>query len=326
MIVISGISSSLGISLSLKLANMGIQVLGFARRVDSVKKILRHPLIQLETADLTDEILMRSICSKADVVVHLAALSTPWGKYADFYHINVDGTKSIIQASREAKIKRFIHVSTPSIYFDYHDRLNIPEDDTLPKKSVNAYAATKKIAEEVVDLAFSKGLPSITLRPRAIFGPHDKTLFPRVLKACRNGSVPSFRKKSPTIDITYVDNVAHALWLAINAPSSCLGQKYNITNGEPAPLESILRLLFDELSIPFKTKRVPYPLAYLAASLSELKGYVTRKEPTLNCYAVGVLAYSQTLSIEKARQELNYRPIISLNEGIKRYAGWLQAQ
>lgn len=326
MIVISGISSSLGISLSLKLANMGMQVLGFARRVDSIKKILRHPLIQLETADLTDEILMRSICSKADVVVHLAALSTPWGKYADFYHINVEGTKSIIQASRDAKIKRFIHVSTPSIYFDYQDRLNIPEDDTLPKKSVNAYTATKKIAEEVVDLAFSEGLPSITLRPRAIFGPHDKTLFPRVLKACQNGGVPSFSKKSPTIDITYVDNVVHALWLAINAPSSCLGQKYNITNGEPASLESILRLLFDELSIPFKTKRVPYPLAYLAASLSELKGYVTRKEPTLTCYGVGVLAYSQTLSIEKARQELNYRPIISLNEGIKRYAGWLQAQ
>ncbi len=326
MIVISGISSSLGISLSLKLANMGIQVLGFARRIDSVKKILHHPLIQLQTADLSDGILMRSICSKADVVVHLAALSSPWGKYADFYRVNVEGTKSIIQASRYAKITRFIHVSTPSIYFDYHDRLNIAEDATLPKKSVNAYAATKKMAEEIVDLAFSEGLPSITLRPRAIFGPHDRTLFPRVLKTCQNGGVPSFSKKSPTIDITYVDNVAQAIGLAINAPLSCLGQKYNITNGEPAPLESILRFLFDELSIPLKTRRIPYPLAYLAASLAELKGYITRKEPSLTRYGVGVLTYSQTLSIEKAKQELNYQPIISLNEGIKRYADWLQTQ
>lgn len=326
MIVISGISSSLGISLSLILANKGIPVLGFARHIDSVKKILSHPLIQLQTADLNDEILMRSICSKADVVVHLAALSTPWGKYADFYHVNVEGTKSIIRATRGANIKRFIHVSTPSIYFDYSDRLNISEEDTLPKRSVNAYAATKKMAEEAVDLAFSEGLPSITLRPRAIFGPHDKTLFPRVLKACQEKGIPSFSKKSPMIDITYVDNVAHALWLAINAPSSCLGQKYNITNGESASLESILRLLFDELSIPLKTRRVPYPLAYLAASLSELKGYVTRKEPSLTRYGVGVLTYSQTLSIEKAKQELNYRPIISLNEGIKRYADWFQAQ
>lgn len=326
MIVISGITSSLGISLSLNLANKGIQVLGFARRIDSVKKILCHPLIQLQTADLNDETLMRSICAKADVVVHLAARSTPWGKYTDFYHVNVEGTKSIIQAARDAKIKRFIHVSTPSIYFDYRDRLSILEEDTLPKKSVNAYAATKKMAEEVVDFAFSEGLPTITLRPRAIFGPHDKTLFPRVLKACQEGGVPSFNKKSPIIDITYVDNIAHALWLAINAPSYCLGQKYNITNGEPACLDSILKLLFDELSIPLKTRHVPYPLAYLAASLSELKGYVTGKEPSLTRYGVGVFAYSQTLSIEKAKQELNYRPIISLKEGIKRYADWFQAQ
>lgn len=326
MIVISGISSPIGISLSLMLANKGIPVLGFARHIDSLKKILLHPLIQLQTADLNDEILMRSICSKADVVVHLAALSTPWGKYADFYHVNVEGTKSIIQAAKSAQVKRFIHLSTSSIYFNYRDRLNIREEDILPKKSVNAYTATKKMAEEVVDLAFYEGLPSITLRPRAIFGPHDKTLFPRVLKAYQGGGVPSFRKKSPIIDITYVDNVAHALWLAVNAPSSCFGQKYNITNGEPAPLESILRLLFDKLSIPLKTRRVPYFLAYLAASLSELKGYVIRKEPSFTRYGVGVLTYSQTLSIEKAKQELNYRPIISLNEGIKRYADWFQAQ
>jgi nucleoside-diphosphate-sugar epimerase len=326
MIVISGITSSLGIRLSLSLAEKGIQVLGFARRIDHVKELLSHPLIRLQSADLNDEALIRSICSNADGVVHLAALSAPWGKYADYFHVNVEGTKSIIRAASHSKIKRFVHVSTPSIYFDYRDRLDIAEGDALPSSSVNAYAATKKMAEEAVDLAFSEGLPSITIRPRAIFGPHDKTLFPRVLKACQEGGIPSFRKKSPIVDITYVDNVAHALWLAINAPSSCLGQKYNITNGEPALLGSILELLFTELSIPLKTRRIPYPLAYSTAWAYELKSRLTGKEPLLTRYSVGVMAYSQTLSIEKARDELNYHPIISLNEGIKRYVDWLQTQ
>ena len=169
-------------------------------------------------------------------------------------------------------------------------------------------------------------MPAITLRPRAIFGPHDKTLFPRILRASKDGGVPSFSNKNPFVDITYVDNVAHALWLAINAPLSCFGQKYNITNGEPASLQYILRLLFNELSIPWKTRNIPYPLAYLAAWLSELKGSVTGKEPSLTRYGVGVLTYAQTLSIEKAKRELNYRPIISLNEGIRQYAHWLQTQ
>lgn len=326
MIVISGVTSSLGIRLSLLLAEMGVQVLGFSRNIDHVKKVLSHPLIQLQAADLNDEALMKSICSDAEGIVHLAALSAPWGKYTDFYRVNVEGTKSIIQAASHSKIKRFVHVSTPSIYFDYRDRFDVVEEDMLPSSSVNAYATTKKLAEDVVDLAFLEGLPAITLRPRAIFGPHDKTLFPRVLKACQKGGIPSFGKRSPLVDITYVDNVAQALLLAIQAPSSCLGQKYNITNGEPASLESILKLLFAKASIPLKTRRVPYSLAYTAAWAYELKSYLTGKEPLLTRYGVGVMAYSQTLSIEKAKRELNYQPIISLNEGINRYVNWLQAQ
>jgi nucleoside-diphosphate-sugar epimerase len=269
---------------------------------------------------------MRSICADATGVVHLAALSAPWGKYADFFRVNVQGTQSLIRAGTHVKLKRFIHVSTPSIYFDYRDRFDIAEEDALPKTSINAYAATKKMAEEAVDLAYSNGLPAITLRPRAIFGPHDKTLFPRVLKVCQEGGMPCFRKNSPLVDITYVDNVAHALWLAINAPTTCLGQKYNITNGEPEPLQNILERLFAQLSIPLKSRRIPYSLAYTAAWLSELKGRLTGKEPTLTRYGIGVMVYSQTLSIEKAKKELQYQPIISLDEGIKRYVDWIQAQ
>ncbi len=326
MIIISGITSSLGICLSLFLAEKGIKVLGFARNIDSVKTLLSHPLIQLKSADINDEATMHSICLNADVIVHLAALSSPWGKYTDFYKVNVEGTKSMINAAKEAKVNRFIHISTPSIYFDYQDRFNISETDLLPKTYVNSYAKTKKLAEEVVDLAFSEGLPTITLRPRAIFGPFDKTLFPRVLKACREKGVPSFGKNSPIIDITYVDNVVHAIWLAINAPSTCLGQKYNITNDEPAPLTRILDHLFTELSLPLKIRSVPYPLGFAAAIFSEMKAFFVNKEPALTRYGVGVLTYSQTLCIKKAKDELNYQPIISLNEGIKRYANWLQAQ
>lgn len=326
MIVISGVTSALGISLSMALAKKGIPVLGFARRIETVKEVLSHPLIELRSADINDETAMRSMCSNAEGIVHLAALSAPWGHYRDFFRVNVEGTQSMIRAAFHANVKRFIHVSTPSIYFDYRDRLEIAEDDRLPKHSVNAYAATKKMAEAAIDLAFSQGLPAITIRPRAIFGPHDKTLFPRLLKVCQKGSLPIFRGESPIVDITYVDNVAHALCLAMDAPLACLGQKYNITNGEPTSLSEILETLFDILSVSLKTRRIPYPLAYAASWLSELKGRLLNKEPLLTRYGIGVLTYSQTLSIEKAKRELHYQPIISLNEGIRRYAHWLQAQ
>ncbi|MGL5626118.1 MAG: NAD-dependent epimerase/dehydratase family protein [Candidatus Rhabdochlamydia sp.] len=326
MIVISGITSSLGISLAKLLATKGIRVLGFSRCIDKVKQLLSHPLIELQAANLNDEILMQSICSQAQGVVHLAALSAPWGKYSNFYQINVEGTKSIVRAALHSKLKHFVHVSTPSIYFNYKDRIGITEEEELPKQSVNAYATTKKMAEAVIEQAFVDGLPCITLRPRAIFGPHDQTLFPRVLKVCQKRGIPHFRKQSPIVDITYVDNVAHALWLSLNASSLCFGQKYNITNEEPLPLWEILQFLLAKLSIPTKINRIPYALAYNVALISELKSLLTGKEPFLTRYGIGVMHYSQTLSIEKAKRELNYHPIISLSEGIKRYVNWIQTQ
>ena len=323
MIVISGITSAIGISLAKLLAEKGIRVVGFARRINKVKELLSHPLIEIKAADLNDQALMQSICAQAEVVVHLAALSTPWGAYKDFYQVNVNGTKTIVQASAHAKLKRFIHISTPSIYFNFKDRTSIAEEDPLPVKSVNAYAETKKIAETVIEDAY---IPSITLRPRGIFGPHDQTLFPRILKACQRRGIPCFRKRSPIIDVTYVENLAHAIWLSIQAPDTCLGKTYNITNGEPCSLIEILEKLLNKLSIKASRRYIPYPLAYTIASLAEYKSKITKKEPLLTRYTVGVMNYSQTLSIEKAKKELNYKPIVSLTEGIDRYVKWLQAQ
>lgn len=324
MIVISGITSGLGISLAKRLASQGYFVKGFSRNGMKVKELLSHPSIEILSGDLNDENFVNSICKDAFGVVHLAALSSPWGKYSDFYTTNVIGTQCLIRASQTNKVERFIHISTPSLYFDYNHKLNIDEAD-LPTSSVNDYALTKRMAERVVDKAYEEGLDCITLRPRAIFGPHDQTLFPRVLKACVRDGLPCFTKTSPLVDITYVDNVSHAIELSLKASKNALGKKYNITNDEPLFLWEILEHLLSKLDITFKKRKIPYSLAYCAAYLSEFKSRLTGIEPLLTRYGVGVMSYSQTLSINKAKKELNYKPILTINEGVQRYVEWLQA-
>ena len=207
MIVISGITSSIGISLAKLLSKNGIKVRGFSRNLDKAKKALNDPLIELIKADINDTLRIKTICKDAEFIVHLAALSSPWGRYDDFYHTNVLGTLSLINAA-SCYLKRFIHISTPSLYFSYKDQFFIKENDPLPERLVNAYAETKKIAEEVIK---ASKIPCIILRPRAVFGPFDTALFPRILRVCQNKGIPSFKKQSPLIDITYVDNVAYAI-------------------------------------------------------------------------------------------------------------------
>ncbi|WP_249685659.1 NAD-dependent epimerase/dehydratase family protein, partial [Bacillus velezensis] len=80
---------------------------------------------------LEDRERVLQVCKDNDYIFHSGALSSPWGKYEDFYNANVLGTKHIIEGSQKYGIKRLIHVSTPSIYFYYDERQNVVENAKL---------------------------------------------------------------------------------------------------------------------------------------------------------------------------------------------------
>ena len=273
-------------------------------------------------ADIADREAVAAAARGVDVVFHCAALAAPWGSPEEFRRVNVDGTASAVDAAISAGAA-MVHVSTPSIYFDFRDRLDIDEYDDLPARQVNEYARTKLLAEAVVDLAVeTRGLRAVTIRPRAIFGPHDTALFPRVIAASRGGRVPLVGRGHVLADVTCVSNVVDAMLLAAGKADSLAGRKYNITNGTPILVHDLLAMAFHGMGLEFRPRRLPYPAAYCAASMMELAACITRKEPRLTRYSAGVLRYHQTLSIRRARAELGYTPRKSTAAGVGEYARW----
>lgn len=192
------------------------------------------------------------------------------GAYDEFYGSNVEGTRHIIAGCQRHGTKRLIHISTPSIYFDYKPRRMIRESEPLPLRPANTYAATKLLAEQEVLRACQEGLPALILRPRAIFGPEDQTLFPRLLEANRKSGVPMLNGGQAMIDLTYVDNVVDAMLLGCSAAPEAMGQAYNISNGEPFGFRELLHKLFVMLEIPLRTRSIPYPVAHGLAGALEL--------------------------------------------------------
>lgn len=321
--VITGGTGFLGARLALRLAGMGWQVTALGRNKTAGSRLEASANnLRFLPADLRDAMETKHALQGADIVFHCGALSSPWGKYQDFYDSNVRGTEHVVQGCLSHKVKRLIHVSTPSIYFDYRHRLNIQEDDPLPAKSVNHYAATKRLAEEAVLRGISQGQPAIILRPRGIYGPGDTTLIPRLIAANETGGVPMIRSGSALIDLTYVDNVVEALVCGAAAPDSALGLSYNITDGAPATLSDILRKLFVLLGRPLHERKLPYGAAFALASLMELGAKAMGREPQLTRYTVSLLAFSQTLDISRARELLGYVPPVSLNDGLRQVAEW----
>lgn len=278
--------------------------------------------------DLCEATFCEAVTAGAEIVVHCAALSSPYGVYDDFYQANVVATQNLLNASIKNGVKKFIFISTPSIYFDFTDRFEVKESQPLPTRIVNHYASTKLIAENNVLAMNNPDFATLALRPRAIIGAEDTVILPRVLEAYHKGKLKIVGKGNNICDFTCARNVIEAIYCAIHAPSDAFGEAYNITDGTPIKFWDALRQVLQGLGLKPPTQRVPKQLAMWVGGFLEWKArfFEEKKEPVLTRYSVGVLANSLTMDISKARQKLNYQPVMTTQDGINEYIQWKKAQ
>jgi nucleoside-diphosphate-sugar epimerase len=323
-ILITGATGFLGGSTSNRLREIGnhrITVVG--RNKEKLKKLHDNGMIVIE-GDLSCENIAKKACENQNFIFHCAALSSEWGNYEDFYSANVVATKNLVKyALNNNTIKRFIHVSSPSIYFNGKEMLNVREDFiSSDSKFINDYAKTKYLAEIEIDNGVKNGLKAITIRPRAIFGVGDTSILPRLLETNKL-FIPIINGGKILMDITYIENVVDSLICAAVASEDYIGEKYNITNGENIYLIELLEELFHGIDVKFNKKPIPLLTLKIVANISEVVyRYFSKKEPKLTRYKVSLLSKSQTLDIAKAKNELRYFPRVSIKEGIDIFSSW----
>lgn len=273
--------------------------------------------------DLNDAGFVDKLCSEVDIdaIVNCASLSSPWGRRADFVKANVDTQSNLIRSAEKYSIKKFIYISSPSIYFELKDKYDIKESDPLPNKMINHYAETKVIAEGL--LGDSK-LSYIILRPRALSGRGDTVIMPRLLRSHSEGRLRMIGDGNNLVDLTSVYNVAHAIWCSINANDDAVNQAYNITNGKPVKLWDFINSTLVALDLQPVTNKISPRVLMLVAKFMEFKSKIGgyKIEPILTQYSVGVLSQNTTLDISKARRLLSYHPIQSLEESITEFVDW----
>jgi len=275
-------------------------------------------------ADLSRDELA-SLVSECDAVVHCAALAAPWGPRGKFIQHNVTATDRLLDASLAAgTVRRFVHVSSPSIYYQPRDQFALREEFMAPVRWPTHYGESKWLAECRVLAPNYRTLGPVILRPRAVFGNGDAAIVPRLLAVAKRGMFPLVGGGTALVDVTCVDNVIDAIELALAAPPAVEGRAFNITNGEQIRAAALLRALFAALDVDVKLVSVPRLLVSAAAAMSELAARLRRgqPEPRLTRYGVGLLGYSQTLDIGAARAMLGYSPALSTLAGIDRYASW----
>ena len=311
-ILITGGTGFLGRHTARMLLNTGYTVHLLGRNFSMVPDLLADGAIPVQ-ADLRNRDKVMDACAGMDAVVHAGAMSAPWGKKDDFFSVNVDGTASVIAGCCHHQVQRLVYISSPSVTFDGKDAWYQTESSPYPRRFTSIYSLTKKLGEDLI--CNCKELPTVILRPKAIFGPGDQSLLPRLISAAHNKRLIRIGDANNLVDITYVDNVAHAICLALNS-TTAIGKTYTITNDEHRSLWDIIDTVLTRLELTPPAITIPFKVAIALATGMEWRAALTGIEPPLTCYSVKILTRTQTYDISAAKQDLNYLPLISVDKGI----------
>ncbi len=314
-VAITGATGFLGHNLTMHLVASGFEVVALGRNSVALAELADSGVAVAEV-DVRNLDLLNQAFKSVEMVCHLAALAAPWGRWRDFYSINVQGTRNVLGACKINGVRRLVFVSSPSVLFDGSDLNEVTEDRPYPSGFISSYCATKKLAEESVRDA-AKELETTIIRPKAIFGPGDKSLLPRVLAAAKRNRLWQIGDGTNQVDLTYVDNVSQAILLAMSTVGAA-GKTFHITNDEHVKLWPLIESILLRFRLSLRGA-LSFEMAFRAARLIEF-GYrlFPGYEPPLTRLTVALLGRSQTFNIALAKNELGYRPKISIAEGLAR--------
>lgn len=240
-ILITGASGFVGSSFCQQFAHRtDLDILGLGRRQTDLPNYVQ--------ADLTRPL---DLSWRADVVIHAAARSSPWGSLAEFRRQNVLATQHVLDYCKRSHVKKLVYISSSSVFYQPCDQLNITEQTPIGPTFANHYAQTKYEGEQVVRQYSG---PWIILRPRAVFGPRDTVLFPRLLRAARQGRMANIvRPGSPAIgDLIYIDTLCDYILRAAIEPS--VTGDLNVTNNQPVAIQAFLGEIYARLELPPVTR------------------------------------------------------------------------
>lgn len=286
---------------------------------------------QCIVGDVCDDKAVARASRGVDVVFHTAALAGIWGPFNAYHHTNVRGTETVVDGCRKNGVSMMVYTSTPSVVFDRADIMGGDERLDYPTRFLCHYAQTKVIAERLVLSAHSSSLATCALRPHLIWGPGDPHLLPRLIEQGKKQQLKRVGAGRNLVDITYIDNVAYAHILAaenLATTGTAGGRPYFISQGKPVNLWDWITELFSAMELPPVKSAVSFPVAYHLGGVMEIlhKIFSIQKEPKMTRFLAEQLAKSHYFSIDNARMDLGYEPIVSTEAGMQRTLTWLRKE
>ena len=313
---VTGGSGFIGGALVRRLVADGFTVRALARS-DASADAVRERGAEPVRGDLDDVASMTAGAAGCEVAFHCAAHLGDWGSRAEFERGNVQGTRNALAAARQAGVRRFVHVGTEAALLAGEPLIEVDERAPLRFDSPALYSSTKARAEDAVIEANRNGLETVVVRPRFVWGRGDTTLLPVMTEMVRSGRfawVGGGRHRTST---THVDNVVEGLLLG--AERGAPGGVYFVTDGETVVFRDFITRLLATQGVTPPGRSVPTAVARAVAATGETAWRLLPLpgRPPITRLAVWVSALETTIDITRARTELGYAPVRTIDDGLE---------
>lgn len=314
-IFITGGAGFIGSHLASRLQSLGAEVTVLYRSPGTADA-LEAQGIQIVQGSITDFTLMTSILSSGfDVVYHLAAwLRGGPGHEAEV--VNVEATRHLAQTSAAHGVSRFIFTSSIMVYGPHGDR-NVDESAPLELYG-DPYGDSKIRGEQVLhEVGGQTGIPYVIVRPGMVYGPRSRGWTGRLARWAKSGRMPIIDGGRGSAYPIYIDNLADLLILCAVHPDA-EGQVFNAVDDGPVSLGTFLE---GHMRMVPTRRAIRLPGWFLGLAAAVIDPFT----PGLSYrYVVNQVRGRGQVSNKKAKNLLNWKPRVSLDEGLRRSEAWLR--
>jgi nucleoside-diphosphate-sugar epimerase len=322
-VAITGGTGCLGQPLIEKLINSGIDIQLLTLPQDPAKGSLERK-VRIISGDLNSLEALKSLTKNCETVFHLAGKvhSVPKTKTEEqnFFHVNVEGTRNVLEVASANKVKRIVFYSTVGVYgkdADFHG------DELSPCKPLTVYAKSKYEAEQLILNSSNNGGPKgVVLRFPVVYGPLDRGNVGHLIRAIKKKRFVYFGTALHLRSLISSKNTAEAAYLAATK-SKAANQIFCVTDGVDYTMIHLVETICKELGTSWRPIQIPLSLGKFMGIIGNALENLFHRPMPINSDKVRKLSHPLTFSCSKIQETLGYQPVTSIQDGIKDEVRWL---
>jgi len=320
--LVTGATGFVGSHVARQLVSAGHPVRILARKNSNLQP-LDGLSVELVEGDLRNAVSLERAMRGVRRVFHVAAdyrLSAR--NPGELYESNVDGTRLLLEAARDAGVERIVYTSTvATMAVPAHDGA-LPNEETRAAlhQMIGHYKRSKFLAELEAVKAASAGVPVVIVNPTAPVGPGDWKPTPtgRIIVDFLNGKMPAYVDTG--LNVVPVEDVAAGHLLA--AEKGRIGERY-ILGARNMTLKQILDALARITGRPAPRVKMPHAVALAAGYADQWISRLTGREPRIPVEGVKMSRHRMFVESDKAETELGYKPS-SVEAALERAVRWYE--